>query len=212
MLRRRDRSKQAGRLETLGSWLGIWTTARDVEVRPRPGPRALGLGAAALIALGALVAVTIVPAIDRAKRSDAAREGAQSQRLARTRAAQARAEQRARRGPIPAAAGRASARRLVERAILADARRRFVRRAASTDCRPYLGGSADGERVDKYACTAATSAIPGGRGTLGIPYNARVDRGARRYAFCKINPVPGERGLPDPRRVVELPAACRLRE
>jgi hypothetical protein len=36
-----------------------------------------------------------------------------------------------------------------------------------------------------------------------------VDFDAFSFAWCKTNPVPGERVVPDPRTVVELPRACR---
>ena len=49
----------------------------------------------------------------------------------------------------------------------------------------------------------------GTRGSLGIPYRAVLDFGRARYAFCKVNPPPGEQVIPDPRKIVELPRACR---
>lgn len=54
------------------------------------------------------------------------------------------------------------------------------------------------------------TAVVRGNCAIGIPYAARVDHGARRYTFCMINPVPGERAVPDRRQVVALAVACRL--
>ncbi len=210
VLRKRNRTTRAGRLETIGSWLGIWTTARDVYVRPRPGWPSLLIAASAVVAAAAAIAVTVVPAIDRGKRRGAALEQQRLARLASAYYSRLRVEQRARRGSVPASATETGARRLVERRILADARRRFDDGARTAGCQRYLDGRADPARVDKYECLVVTTPIAGRRGVLGIPYAARVDRDAGRYAFCKVNPVPGERSVPDPRRVATLTPECRL--
>ncbi|HEX2126508.1 MAG TPA: hypothetical protein VHF45_08125, partial [Thermoleophilaceae bacterium] len=83
------------------------------------------------------------------------------------------------------------------------------------DCRPSARsrdrGSAGRASFD---CTAVTSEIPAGPrnvpGTLGHPFVAVVDFATGRYTWCKTNPVPGERVVPDPRDVVELPRECVL--
>ena len=49
-------------------------------------------------------------------------------------------------------------------------------------------------------------------GKLGYPFRATIDFERRRWAFCKIAPVPGEQVVPDPRYLVEMPAACRASE
>ena len=46
-------------------------------------------------------------------------------------------------------------------------------------------------------------------GSLTYPFRAVVDFTTYRAAWCKTNPLPGEQLVPDPRRVVELPRACR---
>jgi hypothetical protein len=46
-------------------------------------------------------------------------------------------------------------------------------------------------------------------GQLGYPFRAVLDFHRFRAVWCKTNPVPGERVVPDPRTVLELPEACR---
>ncbi len=46
-------------------------------------------------------------------------------------------------------------------------------------------------------------------GKLGYPFRAVLDFERFSVAWCKTNPVPGERVVPDPRTVLELPKACR---
>jgi hypothetical protein len=46
-------------------------------------------------------------------------------------------------------------------------------------------------------------------GSLTYPFRAVIDFATFKVAWCKTNPVPGELAVPDPRLVVELPAACR---
>ena len=46
-------------------------------------------------------------------------------------------------------------------------------------------------------------------GQLGYPFRAVVDFKAFSFVWCKTNPVPGERVVPDPRAVVQLPRVCR---
>ena len=46
-------------------------------------------------------------------------------------------------------------------------------------------------------------------GELGYPFRAVLDFDRFSVTWCKTNPVPGEREVPDPRTVIELPPACR---
>ena len=46
-------------------------------------------------------------------------------------------------------------------------------------------------------------------GQVGYPFRAVLDFETFSVAWCKTNPVPGERVVPDPRTVLELPKACR---
>jgi hypothetical protein len=66
-----------------------------------------------------------------------------------------------------------------------------------------------------YDCVSAIRDIvgageqEGAQGVLGIPFRAVVDWDRNAYAFCKVNPPPGEQIIPDPRSIVRLPRACR---
>ena len=203
---------RAGRLETLGAWLHLWTPARDHEVPPVPWRALTVRGGAAILALGAAIAL-IAPQIQDAKDQASAR--AHREAIASAAASRARqvAEQAARRGALPDD-GRPAAIALVEARIGADARARFDPRYRAAACKPAAGEDAGAARV-AYDCFTALREIvgagaqAGARGQLGLPYRAVLDHRARRYAFCKTNPPPGEKLIPDPRRLAALPAACR---
>jgi hypothetical protein len=203
---------KASRWEALGAWLGVWTPPRDVEVPPPPSARTLAWAAAALVGLGIVVALVIAPAIDAGKDRAAAEErAARAQRAAARREAQ-RVQQRPRQGALPAGAGRAAALAAVGDLVLRDARARFAPEATRTTCRPYPPSRAGRERAASgpraaYDCLVVVREFA--RGRTGVPYRAVVDFAAGRYAFCKINPVPSERVLPDPRLVVRLEPPCR---
>jgi hypothetical protein len=68
-------------------------------------------------------------------------------------------------------------------------------------------------RVDAYDCLAVTSEIPATdlnpAGALGQSFRAVVDFRRFTFVWCKTNPAPGERAIPDPREVPPLPRACR---
>jgi hypothetical protein len=216
--------------EIVGAWLRLWTPPRDVDIPPVPW-RGLAIGAvAAAVALAAALAV-LVPRIDAGK----------ERRAAEDRAAQAHAravnrerivhEQRPRHGADAAlrpAAGasateRAAARSAlvveVESAILADSRARA--RAGEmrpvdgpTSCSPAPGTAAGGD-VGVFDCFTVTRRIEATAGTvagtIGYPFRAVVDFRAFSYTWCKTEQFPGEKLIPDPRLVVQLPAACRAR-
>jgi len=203
---------RAGRWEVLGAWLGLWTPPRDVEVPPPPSRRTLALLAAGLVALGAVVALVVAPAIDEEKDRAAAQErSALAERAAARRAAQ-RVQQRPRLGRLPEGASRAAALAAVQAHVLRDARERFAPGSPGADCRAYPPTGPGAARaasapVAVFDCTAVVSRLEGGR--TGVPYRAVVRFAEGRYAFCRINPIPSERGLPDPRLVVRLEPPCR---
>jgi hypothetical protein len=219
--------------ETVGAWLRLWTPPRDVVVPDVPVRTLLACGAATLVVLGALVAL-IAPRNDESKDRRSAAEATQ---LAADRAARRReqiVEQRPRRASAasllpaedaPEAAklsSRAALIREVEEKISADARARAAAgelRAVRgpTECEPYPKGARPEADLSAargaYDCLvllrpiAATNNNIGG--ALGYPFRAVVDFETFRFAWCKTNPIPGERLVPDPRTVVELPRACR---
>lgn len=202
--------------EVVGAWLGVWTPPRDARVPPVPW-RALGLGFLAALVAGGGAFALIAPRIQDGKDARAAQ--AERERVARVerRRATLLAEQRAQVGSVAVRAGadaRGAVLRRVERAIGADARERFHPRARRATCEPAPGADPAAPQV-AYDCFSTIRDIvgagkqTGARGRLAIPFRAVVDFPAGRYAFCKLNPVPGEMGLPDPRERVQLPRACQ---
>ena len=218
--------RRAGRFETLGAWLGVWTPGRDLIVPPPPSPRTLALGGLGVVAVAVVIWLVVAPAVDEAKdrsSSAQAREAAQ-QRAARQ--AAAREEQRVQRGSAARPAGalspvaeRAARRSLVgamEAHILRDVRERFDSDADRTTCAPFPRSTEprDGREIlsmrrGTYECLAVEAEVDDGRGRIGVPYRAIVDFPEGEWLFCKINPVPSEQVIPDPRALVGLPRACR---
>jgi hypothetical protein len=229
-----ETGRKASLPETLGAWLRVWTPPRDVVVPPVP-VRGLLAGGAVLLLLGAGAAALIAPAIDDSKERTAAAEAraAAQQREANRR--ETIAEQRPRRleaAALRPAAGAADAERLAAReallrraetAISDDARARarageLGGNPRGTECEPYPkrtpGPEADlATARGVYDCLVFVRAVPETEtnvgGQIGYPFRAVLDFGRFTVTWCKTNPVPGERVVPDPRTVVELPRACR---
>ncbi len=229
-----EKKRKASLPATIGAWLRIWTPPRDVEVPPVPR-RKLAFGAAALLIVAAAATAVVAPRIDDAKERTAAADARdRAQRAAARRDRQLR-EQRPRqasaadllpRAGAPAArviGAREALIARVEHAISADGRQRAAAgelrgRVGATECEPYPAGGTPPEndvtkRAATYDCLALVREIKATEtnvgGVLGYPFRAVVDFRTFRFTWCKTNPIPGERVVPDPRTVVELPAACR---
>jgi hypothetical protein len=225
--------QKASALESLGAWLRIWTPPRGVEVRPLP-KRALLIAGAGLVVLAIAVAVVVAPAIDDSKQQADAREQAADDARREAAARRAAVSQRATSVSLAAprpAAGSSRSERLaarsalvaeVEERITADAQARaaegeFRRPSGPTACEPAPGSPAAetdlAVRRGVFDCDTTLRAIAATEtnegGSLTYPFRAVVDFATYRVAWCKTNPVPGEQVVPDPRRVVELPRACR---
>jgi hypothetical protein len=230
--------RRATVLERVGAWLRIWTPPRDVEVPPVP-VRKLVLGGLALLVIAGVATAVVAPRIDDSKDARAAAEARERDQRRAAERERIRAEQRPRRadasGLRPAAGAtdaqvltaRAALLERAEQAISADARTRAAAgeldgRPGATECDPYPPRG-EGERPEQdlsvhrgaYDCIVFVRAIPetdlNVGGTLGYPFRAVLDFDTFRIAWCKTNPIPGERVVPDPRYVVELPRACRAR-
>ncbi|HWT93046.1 MAG TPA: hypothetical protein VN238_08630, partial [Solirubrobacteraceae bacterium] len=82
-------------------------------------------------------------------------------------------------------------------------------------CEPAPGADEGAVRV-AYDCFSSVREIvgaadqEGARGQLAIPFRAVVDFAAGRYAFCRMNPIPGEQVIPDPRKQIPVDPACRI--
>jgi len=203
--------KRASTFETVGAWLHVWTPPRDVEVPPVPWRWIVP--AAVVLAVPLFIAVWA--GVERRPVSVSAQELAE-------RRARVEAEQAAHRAKIRPA----SKPRMVtglEAAVLRDAVGRgkggeLDQRVQRVDCVPHPRTAprraleADpSQRSGRYHCLAVTSEFRGsrGRGTIGYPFLATIVYGTGSLTWCKINPVPGELQIPDPRKVVQLPKACQ---
>ena len=229
-----EKKRKASVPETVGAWLRVWTPPRDVEVPPVP-VRGLLIGGAMLLVLLAGTAALVVPAIDDSKDRAAAADAREAaQRRAESRRRQI-AEQRPRRldaSALQPAAGAGDAERIAARrallqrtetAISADARARadageLEGRPQGTECEPYPKRTPGPEEDlaaarGVYDCLVFVRAISSTEtnvgGQLGYPFRAVLDFKRFSVTWCKTNPVPGERVVPDPRTVLELPKACR---
>jgi hypothetical protein len=220
--------RRASIFEIVGAWLHIWTPPRDVDIPPVPWRRLAIWTGVAIVAVGAALAV-LVPRIDSAKQSRAAKDAAALAHAQAANRARIIAEQRPRHGSDEAlkpAAGAGVAEKAlartqlvhkVEAAIFADSRAR----ARAGEIRPVSGpttcavtpGTPVGGRIGVFDCFTVKGRIPSTSGnvggTIGYPYRAVVDFGSYSYTWCKTEQLPGERLIPDPRLVVQLPEACR---
>ena len=211
--------------EVIGAWLHLWTPPRDVVIPPVPWRKlALGAGDRRAGARG------------RARDHDPAHQRRQGDaRAAQERAEKAKADaanrvrvtelQKPRSGsasqllpPAGASATEVSAARedllhSVESAITADAQARAAKGEMSrvqgpTTCAPAAGAS---EGV--FDCYTVVRKVPkvetNAAGSIGYPFRAVLDYKDFSYAFCRVEQFPGEKLVPDPSRVVQLPAACQ---
>jgi type II secretory pathway pseudopilin PulG len=226
--------RRASLPETVGAWLRLWTPPRDVEVPAVPVRKLLVGTAIALVVVGVGAAI-LVPRIEGRKdrqATEAAREKAQAQQAARLRAIHEQRPRRQSAAGLRPAPGASEARQVqarvallgaVQTAITADAKARVqageMRGVPSaTTCAPYPPRDPDPQHdlsVPRavYDCLTTVREIKATNtnigGQLGYPFRAVVDFKGFSYAWCKTNPIPGERVVPDPRTVVELPKACR---
>jgi hypothetical protein len=229
-----EKKRRASLPETIGAWLRVWTPSRDVEVPPVP-VRKLLIGGAALVVLVAAATAIVAPRIDDSKERTAAADARERAELAAARRDRQIAEQRPRhaaaRDLLPAAGApehrqigaREALLTRVEQAITADGRQRAAtgeleRPAGAAECEPYPAGGTPpehdlGRTTGVYDCLALVRAISATDtnvgGKLGYPFRAVVDFRTFRFSWCKTNPIPGERVVPDPRTVVSLPQECR---
>jgi hypothetical protein len=229
-----QRQRRASLPETVGAWLRLWTPPRDVDVPPVP-VRKLLIGGAIAVVLIAVATAIIAPRISDRKKEQAAQDAREKAAALEARRVRTIAEQRPRRlsaADLKPAAGAPKAKQIAARgalvlaaqdAITADAKRRVATgemrgTPSATSCSPYPPRNQD-PRQDLsvhrgvYDCLTTIRSISAtqtnGGGELGYPFRAVVDFDAFSFVWCKTNPVPGERVVPDPRTVVELPRACR---
>jgi hypothetical protein len=201
------------RFEIVGAWLNIWTPPRDAHVPPVPWRKLAIWSAVTVVALGVAAAIA-APRIDAGKEKSAAAEKREFDAARARRNAQIRREQQPRFGTLTTTDPDVAL-TTVGVAIGRDARVRFSPKARTATCEPAGGTQTVGRRL-AYNCISAVNDVvgagsqKGARGVIGIPYRAVLDFDARRYAFCKTNPPPGEQVIQDPGKLIQLPRACRL--
>jgi hypothetical protein len=223
-----EMSRRASIFEVVGAWLHLWTPPRDVDIPPVPW-RKLAIGTVAtLVVVGAALAV-LVPRIDAGKDSRAAKAAAAEAHARAANRARVVHEQRPRHAsdvalkpPADASATEKTAARAqlmtkVQAAILADSQARArageIRHVEGPTTCEVTPGTKAGGTIGVFDCFTVTrriiktSGTPAG--TIGYPYRAVVDFGKYSYTWCKTEQFPGERLIPDPRTVVQLPPACR---
>jgi hypothetical protein len=236
MLRATEQEERVelSRVEVVGAWLRLWTPPRDAMVPPVPW-RKLAIGGAVLAVLIGGALAFAIPRIDKSKEKTAAHERAGA---AKQDAAERRRiihDQRATLGSAPKPSGHLSAAaelraradllRTVQSRITRDARHRATTgeiqgRALRTQCVPAPSSitrrGADqvlSRTSDAYDCLAVTSEIKptatNKGGELGYPFHAVINFRRFTFAWCKTNPQPGERAVPDPRRLPLLPSVCQ---
>jgi hypothetical protein len=222
-----ERPRRASFFEMVGAGPRVWTPPRDVEIPPVPWKKLALWTGVAIVAVGAALAV-MVPRIDSGKQSRAAKAAAEEARAQAANRARIVAVQRAHHGSDtslkPAsgasaseqAAARTALVHRVEKAVFDDslvrARAGEIRRVDGPTTCSVTPGTKVGI-IGVYDCFTITRQIKSTSGnvagTIGYPYRAVVDFGKYTYAWCKTEQFPGERLIPDPRTVVQLPAACR---
>jgi len=222
-----EMQRRASIFEIVGAWLHLWTPPRDVDIPPVPWRKLAVWTGVAIVAVGAALAV-LVPRIDSGKQSRAAKDAAAAAHAQAANRARIVAEQRPRHGADQAlkpasgatasqqAAARTALVHRVETAILDDSRARAragqIRQVEGPTSCEVTPGTKVGI-IGVYDCFTVTRTIRSTSGnvggTIGYPYRAVVDFGKFSYTWCKTEQLPGERLIPDPRTVVQLPAACR---
>ena len=197
------------------------------QLSPR-GRKIAGV-ALVLVTAGTIAAAAVVgPRIGESKREQRAAEAAELKRIKEQRLARLRAEVKPRTGRAPKLADggvreRRALVRVLEGAVLADARKRHaagdlriaVRSAACEEFPRRAEGPPPEDRpkepTGRYECLGVTSRIPrediDSDGLIGYPFRAKADFRTGEYAFCKISGRPGEGSLKG-RPEVKVPKVC----
>jgi hypothetical protein len=194
-----------------------------VIVQPKLSKRAkLAIaGAAAAVLAGAGIAwILVSPSIDHSKQAAARRSTAQQAAFVRAETLRLKADQRLYRARAPRPGeGRAALVADLQSAITADA---LTRVKAGTLHGPIHGTSCEAVKLGPlqpnarrggYQCVAVNAVIPKGvevGGLLGYPFWAIVDYRRGMFAWCKVNPKPGEMATQAQEPVVDPPAGCDL--
>jgi hypothetical protein len=223
-----ENQRRASVFEIVGAWLHLWTPPRDVEIPPIPWRKLAIWSGVGVVVLGVALAV-MIPRINAGKDERSAQAAAEQARARKANRERVIKLQQPRTGELaalkpPAGASEAQvamARQQlvtgVEAAITADARKRAATGEISkvqgpTTCTRAAGTPASGP-VGVFDCYTVVRKVPkvetNVAGSIGYPFRAFVDYSTFSYTFCRTEQLPGEQLIPDPRTVVQLPAACR---
>lgn len=226
-----EESKKANPFEVVGAWLRLWTPPRGVEIPPVPW-RKLAIGAAAGAVIIGIALAIMVPRIDANKTQTAAADAAfqaKAQQQSNERITRA---QRASFGDAkaiaPAAGASASeledARAKLRSAMEAEMFKDAKARGASGEIKPVTGppvcertpGTAEAGRFGIFDCFMPTSAVPATKrnmaGSLGYPFRAVLNYDAFTYAWCRSEPIPGEKAVVVDNAAIQLPDACQRKQ
>lgn len=216
--------RKASVFEIVGAWLHIWTAPRDVEIPPVPWRKLLVWTGVGAVVLAAALAFAI-PRINDTKAERAAQAQAEEARAAAANRERALKVMEPRLGSAKAlapaagasaaevAAARDALLRDVESAITADAKKRVATGELSSVRGPTTCEPAQAAREGVFDCFTVARVVPRSEtssgGAIGYPYRAALDYRDFTYAFCRVEQFPGEKLVPDPSKVVQIPAACR---
>jgi hypothetical protein len=222
--------RRASVIEILGVWLHIWTAPRDVEVPPVPWRKVAILTGVGALVVGIALAV-MIPRISDSKAERARADAAQQARVRAANRERVIKLQQPRTGrfvalkpaadasPAEVAAARAQLVTSVQSAITADAQKRAAAGEISkvqgpTTC-THTAGTPESGPIGVFDCYTVVRKVPKVKtnvaGSIGYPFRAVVNYSTFTYAFCRTEQFPGEQLIPDPRTVVQLPAACRAK-
>ena len=216
---------RAGRVETVGQWLGLWTAPRDRYVPPPPTRKLVLGGLLTLLLAGAAIAVA-AHFIDRSKDRAAERRAREQAALVAHEKARLRVDQAPHTGRASRGASRTVLIGALEHAITADGATRFRRgllpdRIESVSCKPFVRPAVanppqppPGARTGRYECVAITGQAGGTAHSVGAevgyPFWARVDFRSSSWVYCKVNRRPGEMGTGAELAFVPLTPVCDL--
>jgi hypothetical protein len=197
--------------------------ASYVVVQPRLSKRAKLTIAGAVVAVLAAAGIAWAlasPSIDRSKKASAARGARQEAAFIKNERHRLELDQRLHTatGAVPVE-GSAALVTDLQKAITADALARVKAGTISgpikrTRCQPVdVGPLVPNARRGGYECLAVTADIVKGAevgGQIGYPFWAVVNYRAGTFAWCKVNPKPGEMATQTHEPVVNPPAGCDL--
>ena len=223
-----SKQRRASVPEIVGVWLHVWTAPRDAVIPPVPW-RKLAIGTAIVALVIGVALAVMIPRINEGKSSRAAADAAAQAKAQKANRERIIRLQQPRTGSLAALKPADDApiiERLdaqkqlvagVESAITADAQARAATGEMSkvqgpTTCE-HSPGTPDAGDIGVFDCYTVVRKVPKVKtnlaGSIGYPFRAVVDYKTFEYTFCRTEQIPGEQLVPDPRTVVQLPAACK---